>query len=283
MKFEDPNDLRLHPLLKKLPEPDKTSKAWESFVDNLHAAGPKNIEPLIITPEKQIISGGRRWRAAKQLGWTEIATIELPEVLAAVLIVESLFGQRDLTRGAKVYLALEIVPDYVAGAEARRLLNLKQNRKTFEKPIPKPSNLDSEHVKTITELCQRWAISDETWRLAVQVRQLFTKDPEARRIYEPQLLSGEKNLWNVISGRAGEIGGNKGGERPVNSNNQLELFTESLGGLIAAVAPWARIRATEHDKILAEWRKAVFKMPAEARRELADVLLEVDKAETEPA
>jgi hypothetical protein len=279
MKTIDPNDLRLHPLLKKLPPPDKASKVWESFVDNLHAQGPSNIEPLLVTKDNQIMSGGRRWMAAKQLGWDTIKVVEASEENAATIIAESLFSQRDLTRGAKVYLALELIPEYVTGAEARRLSNLKQNRKTFEKPGPKPSNLASEHAKTVTWLCERWGISDETFRRANDVRKLFASDPVAKAAYEPQLLSGEKNLWNVISGRAGEIGGNKGGQRPVNSGNQLELFKTTLDGLVMAVAPWNRIEREEHEEILVQWRKAANKMPPQAREELATILLEINQSD----
>ena len=79
--FRDPVELRLHPLQRALPEPDKTSVEWHSFVDGIAACGPEAIPPLICTKEGLVMDGGRRWRAAKQLQWTCVPVIERPDRL----------------------------------------------------------------------------------------------------------------------------------------------------------------------------------------------------------
>lgn len=234
--WRDVAELRLHPLNKNhFPEPAKDSPQWHSFVDNLSAAGPEGIPPLFITPQGLVMKGGRRWRAAKQLQWAELPCIERPESEAPTILLESLIGQRDMDRGAKVYIALGFLEDYVKAANARRLANLRpsgrRNLETEAKPLifSKSSNwTSSDDAKAIWE---RFGIGRTTWFQALHVRALLT-DPNCKKLaslyadaqlkvpalaqlqvqqqtlreeFEPQLFSGEKNLWNVASAIGGRI------------------------------------------------------------------------------
>jgi hypothetical protein len=95
-------------------------------VTGLSGAGPRRIPPLIVTPQNEIMDGERRWLAARQLNWEEVPIMRAPASEAAVIILDSLIGQRHLTKGAKIYLAVPFLEDFVASAENRRLSKLKQ-------------------------------------------------------------------------------------------------------------------------------------------------------------
>lgn len=287
----DPAALSLHPLHAQLPAPDFKSEPWVSFRDNLQAAGPEAIPPVVITEDGQVMDGRRRWLAAQQLGWKTLRCEVRPAWQAPLLLAESLVGQRSMTLGAKVYLVRKVNPDYVRAAEQRRLANLKTGRTTREVELKVPttrdekdndgavqggvsSNLTSEPV---SRLCARLGCTRETWSRAGKVLALFATDAEAKARYEAQLLDGTKNLWNVLSGFEGEDA-TKGKERPTNSATQMEFFDDAMEPLLKAVAKWDRIKPDFQQIILTKWRDAVAQMPAEAREALAAILLETTQA-----
>ena len=179
--------MRLHRLTKKyLPEPDKQSAEWLAFVDGLSGAGPAGIPPIVITADGQIMEGGWRWRGAKQLGWSEIQTVTRPEEEAALLIVESLLGQRNMQRCAKVYIALTLLPEFVESAEQRRLEHLKNGVKTLEKQLT--SNLSPRQEEDSTRvLADKFGVSRETVRRGLEVVKLFAACPEIKVVWEPKL------------------------------------------------------------------------------------------------
>lgn len=276
---KDPAELRLHPLHRHLPETPKDSPEWHSFVDGMSGAGCEGTPPIIITPSGFIMDGGRRWQGAKQLQWKEIYCVEQPEDQAALIIVESLFGQRSISRGAKVYLALGVMKEFVAAAEVRRIQNLKRGIKTLENPlkVPKDSNCPSE---TIQELCDRWGVHINTYKNARRVRDLFDKSEELRAQWEPALLSGEKNLWNVISGIEGRAG-DQSTRESAKAASQLELFDQSLTTLGTAGKFWSRFDAEKREQLIEKARGVVANMPQELCRAIAEAAQERFTAETQ--
>lgn len=270
--YRDPADLRLHPLQKHLPDPDKTSPEWHAFVDRLQASGPEVIPPLIVTPDGQIMDGGRRWRGARQLQWAQVPTVERPETDAAALIVDTLLGQRNLPRGTKVYLALKLLPAWVEASEMRRIQNLRHG-KTGQKALifPKPSDLASGDIKSF---CESLGVSDETYRRARRVHELFTKHPEFKLELEADLLTGEKSLWNVESAIQGALT-DQSKREPAKAKHQLELFTDGLAALARTAKFWSKAPPEQRDAVLEHWREAAAAMPAELRAELRKVLDEI--------
>jgi hypothetical protein len=291
--LRDPADLRLHALQKQLPEPDKQSPEWLSFVEGMMAAGPEGIPPLVVTREGLIMDGGRRWRAAKQLQWEQVPTIERPEHEAAALIVDSLLGQRNLPRGTKVYLTLTLLPDFVKSAEHRRLENLKRGLKNGAKPLifPKPSDSAS---GTVTEFCVRLGVSRDTYEQAVKLHkilhdencaellkfykgkqpakpELLAKQAELRAKFEPDLLTGEKSLWNVISAIAGHITTND-----VPLAEQMEFWTSPFSALKRNANKWDSLTKPARALLLNAWKETAETMPADLRRQMAAVLEEIE-------
>lgn len=300
IEFRDPQTLRLHKLHKQhIAEPDSESDEWHSFVDAQRAAGPDGIPPIFITAEGLIMDGGRRWLAAKLLQWPEIACIVRPEEHAAVILVESLLHSKRMTRGAVIYLALGLRKDFVESAEQRRLANLRRGIKTNENPLTGKTN----EAETVKEICTRWGITDMTYGRARLIRELFhdesckelirfygqtagcrVKVPaleelrhfqtECREKLEPELLSGEKNLWNVISYIGGSLPGNQDTRDENVGQKQLEFWGDAFKPLSERAATWKKLPAAEREQVFTKWRAAVADIPQDLRKAIITILEE---------
>lgn len=222
----DPAELRPHSLRKHLPEPNPDDPRWHSFVDALKAGGPAKCPPIIVNQHDRFIDGGRRWQAARQLQWKTIPCLTRSDAEAALIIVESLFGQRDLPAANKCYLALGLLKEYASADEDRRCAGMaagdKNPPETLAKGLSTPLTPDSCRV-----LGARWGVSHETIRQAQWARralydpqcleliEFYDKRPpgltflrelqEAMRTeFEPQIFSGElhiKHLHPAIGGK----------------------------------------------------------------------------------
>lgn len=275
--LRDPADLRLHPLQKNLPEPDKQSPEWLSFVEGIMNAGPEALPPLIITKEGHIMDGGRRWRAAKQLQWERVATVERPEHEAAALIVDTLMGQRNLPRGTKVYLALGLLPDWVKSSESRRLNALAHGVKNLKNLNVSPKQCDTasveKHPETIQALAARFGVNRDVFTRAIRVRKLLEGNQAWRELYEPELMTGEKSLWNVEAAIKGAETDQSKRDQGV-EKSQLELFGDAFDNLRTCAKGWTRFTAENQQHVLKSWKKTVQAMPPGLRKELLEVLAE---------
>jgi ParB family chromosome partitioning protein len=65
------DELKAHPRNNEFFD-DMTGDAWDAFVESIKTSGV--IEPIVITPDKIIISGHQRVRACKALGITSVMT-----------------------------------------------------------------------------------------------------------------------------------------------------------------------------------------------------------------
>lgn len=274
-ELRDPQDLRIHRLHKQhIPAPDKSSIEWLSFVDAQSAAGPHGIPPIVVNESGEIMEGVRRWLAAKQLGWDEIRCDVRADGDAATIIVDALFGQRDMTRGAKVYIALGLLKDFIESAEKRRLANLKHGRKTLEKPLKLPNQSYFDSEMSVAELCQRWGVSWETLKRARQVRDIFEKNPDIKAEWEPKLLSGDKNLWNVLSA-VGGAGANQSGRDDGVAQAQMEFWDSPFSQLAHAAPAWKKLDDERRAGVLEDFRKAAKKLPEDLREGMKEILDEL--------
>lgn len=271
--FKDPSELRLHKLQRHIPEPDRKSPEWIAFIDSIHAGGI--LHPLLITTDGQVMDGGWRWRAAKQLEMDEVPCLIRPESEAAVIIAESLLHRKQMTRGAAVYLALALLPDFVASAEARRLANLKRGHKTREIPLKSPMSSNSTSEESVSELCARWGVGKDTFHRARQVHDIFAHKPELKKEWEPRLLNGEKNLWNVLSAIGGAGADQSRREQGV-IESQLELFDETFSKLQTGAKAWKKFKPEQREAVLQQWRKTAAAMPPDMREAMIEALEEVN-------
>lgn len=65
------NELKAHPRNSEFFD-DMTGDAWKAFIESIKTSGV--IEPVVITPDKVIISGHQRVRACKELGIADVLT-----------------------------------------------------------------------------------------------------------------------------------------------------------------------------------------------------------------
>jgi len=271
IEIRDPQDLRLHKLQKKyIPEPDKEGAEWPSFVDALSAAGPEGIPPIVITPAGDIMEGGRRWRGAKQLGWREIQVTVRPDEDAAAMIVESLLGQRNLLRGAKVYIALSLLPEFVKSAEDRRLLHLRNGVKTLEKPL----STQLSKPESLRGMAEKLGVSHELVSQAIWLLDVFAKRPDLRDEFEPKILDSTKpmGIGSVVAG-VGFLLKQKDdhrGSKNIDAERQMQLFNGILESTVSRWGYWQDFDASMKSDHFDSVRKIAAGLKPEQLEPMAD-------------
>ena len=254
--MRDPGTLKPHPLRRHFPKPDKESPEWFALADSVRAGGV--LQPLLITEEGLVVDGVWRLQAAKDWQMPEVPCRVVRADDAGWIIAESLICRKQMTRGATVYLMVPIVREIVQSGVLRRLANLKNGRTTNEielKPqcFSMSSNSTLDNTESVRGLCARWGIGKDVFYKAKAVwlwlaegemtalrklhadlglavpaaGELRQLQEDLREDFEPALLSGEKNLWNVESGIKGRLTG--GAHEP--PMKQLELFGAALDTL----------------------------------------------------
>lgn len=300
LHYRDPADLKRHKLHKQLPEQStKDAQPWNAFVDAFMANGPDSMPPLTITKEGFVVDGWRRCLAARQLAWHSVPCIVRPESEAALIMVESLFGQRDMSRGAKVYFALALLPDYIAAAEHRRLDNVRRQHKTNENPLkPQCFSKSTQWTSEVNrdELCARWGVQKSLFHVAVNVRELLHGDPnkalaemvrdcrrripnlpalqkELREEFEPDLISGHKGVQWVMAG----IGGKLSTEDAERRDMQLDFWDELMTPFAKAGKLWKSLTDGKRIAIKQKFRSAFAELPPDLRSDLAQMIEEMNE------
>lgn len=291
----------MHAMHKQLPAPDRESPMWLAFMAALSAAGPEGIPQLIVTPDNQIMDGERRWLAAKQLNWDQVPIMRRPESEAAVIMVDSLMGQRHLTKGAKVYLAVPLLEDFVASAENRRLQNLKKGSKTIEKALKSPNTTEWGSGNGWVEIAERFGCGVELLRQAVVVRRLFTRSGEhkfefqrgqvltLRGYFEPQILGlpvrgnpepHPMGLGEVLKGCGwfvDENGKSKQQAGPPERNSYLHYFSSAWGNFNKQFGRWEKLGLAGRAKALEMITEGVAEWPQEVGEVVIKTLKRKDK------
>lgn len=254
IELRDPNSLRRHPLHKAhIPPPDKGSPRWQAFADTVHADG-RIITPIITTQDGLVMDGWSRREAAHDLQFEEVPCEVRDASEAPLFLVESLTARKQMTRGAAVYLALGLLPDYARACEDRRVRNVAAQRTTNEAKLGGKDVIGTDHA--CRYLAQRWGCGVNTIVQARLVRALLhdpkafiewaksdvglhqgpqseaRRDPEKvmaalRAEFEPLLFNGEKSLWTILQAIAGRFAG----ARKEPEQEQLELFTSHFAAL----------------------------------------------------
>lgn len=289
--------LRRHPLQKFIPEPVKESPEWAAFKVGLSAVGPEGIPPLVITADGQIMDGKRRWLAARELQWTKVPCLIRDEADAALIMMDSLFGQRDLDRGTKAYIAISMQGEYVKSAENRRLGNLKRGTKTLEFPLFSPKHSDCAsggddladrigcHRNVVVAAadifrlfhdpkCEGWKsfYGDGAQAKMPPLAKLQELQKHYREEYEPLLLTGEKTIWKIRPAIAGALPVHQENNTRQPEQAELKLWDDSLASVGKLAPTWDKLTETNQRDVLATWRRTVKKLPQALRAVLKEVL-----------
>ena len=281
VEFLDPAPLRPHPLHKGMPTVQMDSSEWHAFVDGLSAVGPEGIPPIYITAEGMIMDGERRWKAARQLQWPLIACITRPEWEAATLMVESLLGQRSLTKGAKVYLSLPLLEEYRKGAETRRLACLRKGIQNLQKPLISPITHSIRNRGAIGELAERLGVGTATIDQAVQIRKYFEipglvehkfefqngTEKTLKEHFEPLMLDAEHpmGLGEVLKGIGWFVSpdGKPLNHPPPDRNSDLFYFARGWSSWSKHCLRWDSLTEKERAQAMEAVAEAVREVPAE--------------------
>jgi hypothetical protein len=273
-EFVERGHLMQHETYKSKPKPDRESPQWIAFVMAMSAAGPEGIPPIVVSPCNQIMDGRRRWLAAGQLGWEKIGVMRRPESEAVSIMVDSLLGQHHLTKGAKVYMVVPLLKEFVVSAERRRLENLRRGVKTIEKALifPKSAERTSENGSEGSErgyddLAARLGCGRNLLFQALQVWRIFEKsskhkfefqDGRERTLkehFEPQLLDSESpmGLGEVLKGCGwfvDENGNPKKQPTPGARNSHLAYFEAAWGNFNKQFGRWEKLKAAERERAM---------------------------------
>lgn len=298
IEFRDPaRELSLHPLLKRLPEPDYTSPQWEAFIVGMSSAGPEGVPPLFITNEGLVMVGGGTFLAAKRLQWAGLPCIVRPEWEAAPLIIDSLIAERSLTQGGKAYLSLTILREFIQGAENRRLHNLKNGDTTLEKPLilPKCTQCtDESDFDGWDPVAERLGVSRRLLYQAISIRKAFDlpalrahkfefqdgRELTLKEYFEPKILDPESpmGLGSVLKGIGEFVEDGKPVKRPPPArNSDLFYWRRNWQKMGAMWNRWEGLDEAGRELARQDVDKSFAAMSAELRREIIQTGRAVEK------
>ena len=90
---------------------------------------------------------------------------------------------------------------------------------------------------------------------------------ECREALEPDLLAGDKNLWNIISGMGGALPKRLQDRRDDGvQSSQLEFWNAPFSAMANAAPAWKKLDEDRRNAVLEEWRKTAKKLPADLAR-----------------
>lgn len=252
----DPKSLKRHPLHKAhVPAPDKQTPEWKAFADTVHANG-KVAGPIRGTKDGFVVDGWWAREAACDWQFLEVPYELVADDQAALIIVESLTARKQMTRGATVYLALGLLPEYAKAAEGRRVRNHIAKRTTNEQAFAaKEVSSTRQSPGSVRYLAERWGCNHQTvhqatlvrshlhdlkifsaWLKSIEVKAPADKhaqlQADLRAEFEPLLFNGEKSLWTVLQAAAGRLTTK---DQPKHAAEQLELFQSGLRSVITRV------------------------------------------------
>jgi len=258
----DPRALKRkrHPLHRDhVPSPDKETPEWKAFSDTVQADG--KIPGLVrITKEGFVVDGWWSVEAACDWQFEHVPCTVVEDGDVALVIVESLTARKQMTRGAAVYLALGLLPEYARACESRRIRNLAAKRTTNESNLEEKCCKPGLQQDSTRALAERFGCSHTTVFLASEVRkylhdlptfsewmkEMEEKKPASARTparehqalqaalraeFEAQLFNGETAIKAVLPAIAGRFST----ARKPRDEEQLELFQSDLSAVCRRV------------------------------------------------
>lgn len=275
----DPATIRVHPLAKNLHTLADDDPVFLGMVDSMIERGFDPDKPLSVTADHQIVDGRHRWQAARRAGLKQVPCVQVDASQASTIILANIVTRKHFTKSALAFDCFPLLQNAFEASQARRLENLKKG------PIfPKPTQLVS--GKSVAEFAAQLGISDELFRQAAKVHEIFAQDEEYAAQMLPRLFArptgGEHEytrpvgLGAIIAGWSGRRK-TKDQPRPESPVvKQLELFDESFRTLRSATKSWSRIAPPDQDRVIQQFRAVAAAMPRELRQALIEALTSID-------
>lgn len=257
--------IRAHPCIKHIPQWPDNGPRMEALRRDMQETGL--CQPVQMTARHEIVDADsrERWRAARALQLPCIPVAIIPDELAATACLHTLEHRRHLTKGARVYLEVQLRPWLEAESEHRRLESIKKSVKT--PMISVETQFPSE--RTTRGLAERLGCSHVLVGQALRVLEIFAKDRDYKLQMESRLLleslGGEQEqhqpigLGAIIAGHAGK----RNEDQPRHDHTQLDLFGDAVKKLclrslgLADNAATRRIVGEQLDKLSPEELESV--------------------------
>ena len=267
MKIElrDPRLLKPLPQIKSMPRFAAGTDEFNGAVDDVRENGIKH--PLQITEDNLVVDGESRrlWAVNADLAEVPCEVVSVEDAIGIVL--RELNRRRNLSKGARAYIAAELFQDAVNEGLRRKGQNLRKGQSS---PI---SNSVGNGLQNAQELAASMGISDELYLQALKLHKLFAKDAELRAEWEPKILDPEHpvGLGAAIAGIAGADAAQPNRARSV-LKGQLELFGDCFEDLRRGAGGWKNFDEGQKEIVLQSCTKTVKAMPADLRAALLDAL-----------
>jgi hypothetical protein len=245
LELRDPSDLRVHKLIKDMPQLTEDDQEFENLCASVHGTGHL-IEPLKITADNAIVDGRHRWRAAKRCGFHQVPCIIVAEEEVVTIALDTLLARRHMNKGQLAYIAYPLFRGAHEEARQRQFDKLKKG----DKPVV--ASRDNGRIASKTEdFASELGVSRDEFFRAARLHEIFEQDTIMRTLtdkdgviadgvtfkefFEPRILRSDKpyGLGGVLAGIAYiqtvERNPNKrNGGKPQSASRQLELFNAVL-------------------------------------------------------
>ncbi len=211
---------------------------WGGILASIKGAGV--IEPVkVIEGTLEVVDGRHRILAA-QAAKVAVPYVEVPEVTAEAIIVESVAGRRHWTKSMLAYLAAT-------------------NHPTPPEGRPAKNSAKSAEFLSAADLGARYGVSARMVEAARELVGKFSKSKRLREKWEPQIWLG-LSLGGIKAGMEGDRS-TGGRERRPSSFDSAQRAVRSLGSRLGAFGDWTE----EHrDLFVAEFGEMARELPPEA-------------------
>jgi hypothetical protein len=282
--FVNPNGLRDHPLLASIPALDEQSSEFQALLASIRDRGVDY--PIILDEDDRIMDGRTRARAAAKAS-AECPAMRRSSREASEIILASLVDRRHLPKGALAYLSVTLFDKAVESGRQRKLANMvpgaihrKPTQLAIEGSAPKADQ--SAIGKTAQQLAAEMGFSDELYRQAMRVRELFERTEERvwhdgprevratfRGWFEPKIFTGEIGLGAIIQA----ISGKDATEGKTPEKRDLPtLVRKGFTDLKNRFSRWETIPVDTRRELTAEIANDAAEWPEDVRQKVAAAL-----------
>ncbi len=231
---KDPKTLNVRACVNQLPMLADDDPQFLKLLASVRADGVR--DEITLDQNGDIVDGRHRAKAA--------ALEHRPTVPVSVrgfasdrealdFAVARLFERRHYTDSARAYTVAKMeAPTLLRAAKVKRLVHLKNVQIPHESSSGGNPPHDDEKGRASERMAASHGFSGDRWKQAMLLIHLFDDHPKFVDEFEPQILSGEKNLGWVICAIQGRVTpeNNKG-----RSDGRVEAFP--------ALTDWVRIGA----------------------------------------
>lgn len=205
----DPKTLKVRPCVDVLPMLADDDPQMLSLIASVEEKGVQ--DPLTIDQNGDVVDGRHRRVAAVKADRADVPIVQkhfASDEEALQFALMRLFDRRHYTDSARAYTFAKLHADSLTEkGKAIRKANLGISQ------IPQESSKveNSTFGNTGDRVSTLFGFSRDRWFQAIKVLKLFVTHPQFAAQFEPQILSGEKSLWNVISAIDGATAENNKG------------------------------------------------------------------------